>query len=65
MDARQNGKRGEKMMFLSLFTDILSAIGVVLLIGALIIAVIATIGIVSLWIGFVVAGIKVLLGKDK
>lgn len=53
------------MMFLSLFTVILSAIGVVLLIGALIIAVIATIGIVSLWIGFVVAGIKVLLGKDK
>lgn len=52
-------------MFLSLLADVLSAIGVVLLIGVLAIAVIATIGIVSLWIGFVVTGIKVLLGKDK
>lgn len=53
------------MMFPNFLLDILYVIGAVLLMGALIIAIIATIGIVSLWIGFVVAGIKVLLGKDK
>lgn len=52
-------------MFPNFLLDILYVIGAVLLMGALIIAIIATIGIVSLWIGFVVAGIKVLLGKDK
>lgn len=52
-------------MFPTFLLDILYVIGAVLLMGALIVAIIATIGIVSLWIGFVVAGIKVLLGKDK
>ena len=52
-------------MFLSLLADILSAIGVVFLFGVLIITVIVTIGIIALGIGFVIAGIKVLLGKDK
>lgn len=52
-------------MFLGLLADILGAIGAVFLIGILIITVIVTIGIVALGIGFVIAGIKVLLGKDK
>ena len=53
------------MIFGSLLIDLLSAIGVVFLIGVLIITVIVTIGIVALGIGFVIAGIKVLLGIDK
>lgn len=52
-------------MFLTLLADLLSAIGVIFLIGVLIITVIVTIGIVALGIGFVIAGIKVLLGIDK
>lgn len=52
-------------MFLTLLADILGAIGAVFLIGILIITVIVTIGIVALGIAFVVAGIKVMFGKDK
>lgn len=52
-------------MFLTLLADLLSAIGVIFLIGILIITVLTTLFIVALGIAFVVTGIKVMFGKDK
>ena len=52
-------------MFLTLLADLLSAIGVIFLVGVLIVTVLTILFIVALGIAFIVTGIKVMFGKDK